>query len=189
MTTTSQNNNASQPDNIARAVLSGRPCLLKWGSIRNSTKTTTSFYHEGTRRFFKISFVVLRDLRGVLNHLHLTPLFLYCSLIPALPELGNLNRQEIAALVGVAPFCNDSGKKSGERHIKGGRANVRSALYMATFNAVHRNPTFKQFFDRLVANGKKYKVALVAAMRKLITTLNTMIKTNTMWNEQRVHSK
>jgi transposase len=110
-------------------------------------------------------------------------------LISALPELGNLNRQEIAALVGVAPFCDDSGKRSGERHIKGGRADVRSALYMATFSAVRHNPTFKDFFDRLTANGKKYKVALVAAMRKLITTLNSMIKTNTLWNEHRVHSK
>ena len=107
-------------------------------------------------------------------------------LISALPELGNLNRQEIAALVGVAPFCNDSGKKSGERHIKGGRANVRSALYMATFNAVRTNPTFKIFFDRLIANGKKYKVALTAAMRKLITILNVMVKTKTPWGEHRV---
>ena len=107
-------------------------------------------------------------------------------LISALPELGDLNRQEIAALVGVAPFCDDSGKKSAPRHIKGGRANVRSALYMAAFNAVHSNPTFKQFFDRLIANGKKYKVALTAAMRKLITILNTMIKTKTSWGEHRV---
>jgi transposase len=110
-------------------------------------------------------------------------------LISALPELGTLNRQEIAALVGVAPFCDDSGKKSGERHIRGGRADVRSALYMATFSAVRCNPTFKEFFDRLIANGKKYKVAIVAAMRKLIATLNTMIKTNTRWMEQRVPSQ
>jgi transposase len=107
-------------------------------------------------------------------------------LISALPELGELNRQEIAALVGVAPFCDDSGTKSGQRHIKGGRANVRSALYMATFTAVRCNPTFKEFFDRLIEKGKKYKVALVAAMRKLIVTLNTMIKTNTTWMEHRV---
>jgi transposase len=107
-------------------------------------------------------------------------------LISALPELGDLNRQEIAALVGVAPFCRDSATKSGERHIKGGRADVRSALYMATFSAVRYNPTFKEFFDRLIAKGKKYKVALVAAMRKLITPLNTMIKTKTHWMEHRV---
>ena len=105
-------------------------------------------------------------------------------LISALPELGTLNRQEIAALVGVAPFCKDSGKKSGERHIKGGRANVRSALYMATFSAIKWNKTFKAFFDRLIAAGKKYKVALVAAMRKLITVLNVMVKTKSYWKEQ-----
>jgi len=104
-------------------------------------------------------------------------------LISALPELGTLNRQEIAALVGVAPFCHDSGKKSGARSIKGGRADVRSALYMATFSAVRYNKTFKEFFDRLIANGKKYKVAMVAAMRKMITVLNVMIKTKTLWKE------
>jgi transposase len=104
-------------------------------------------------------------------------------LISALPELGTLNRQEIAALVGVAPFCKDSGKKSGERHIKGGRANVRSALYMATFSAIQWNKTFKNFFDRLIAAGKKYKIALVAAMRKMIIVLNVMIKTKTYWKE------
>jgi transposase len=104
-------------------------------------------------------------------------------LISALPELGTLKRQEIAALVGVAPFCHDSGKKSGARSIKGGRADVRSALYMATFSAVRYNKTFKEFFDRLIANGKKYKVAMVAAMRKMITVLNVMIKTKTLWKE------
>jgi transposase len=117
-------------------------------------------------------------------------------LISALPELGELNRREIAALVGVAPFCRavppaqqHSATKSGERHIRGGRANVRSALYMATFSAIRYNPTFREFFDRLTADGKKYKVALVAAMRKLIATLNTMIKTKTIWMEQRVPSE
>lgn len=102
-------------------------------------------------------------------------------LISALPELGELNRQEIAALVGVAPFCDDSGGRSGQRRIKGGRANVRTALYMATFSAVRSNPVIKAFFDRLIESGKKYKVAMVAAMRKLISILNTMIKTKTSW--------
>ena len=100
-------------------------------------------------------------------------------LISALPELGELNRQEIAALVGVAPFCKDSGTKSGTRCIQGGRADVRAALYMATFNAIQRDNTFKVFFQGLIERGKKYKVALVAAMRKMITILNTMIKTKT----------
>jgi transposase len=102
-------------------------------------------------------------------------------LISALPELGTLNRQEIAALVGVAPFCDDSGKKTGVRHIKGGRANVRSTLYMAALSAIRWNKTIKTFFDRLIAEGKKFKVALVAAMRKLITILNVMVRTKTGW--------
>jgi transposase len=110
-------------------------------------------------------------------------------LISALPELGSLNRQEIAALAGVAPVCDDSGGRSAARHIKGGRADVRAALYMATFNAIHRNATFKNFFERLRAAGKAYKVALVATMRKMITILNVMIRTKTCWKEQRVLSQ
>jgi transposase len=110
-------------------------------------------------------------------------------LLSAMPELGKLNRQEIAALAGVAPFCDDSGKRSGARHIKGGRANVRSALYMATFSAIRWNKTFKAFFDRLIAEGKKYKVALVAAMRKMITILNVMVKTKTCWKEAETKSR
>ena len=106
-------------------------------------------------------------------------------LIAALPELGSLNRREIAALVGVAPRCRDSGRKSGARSIKGGRANVRSALYMATMSAVRWNPAFKTFFDRLMAQGKKFKVALVAAMRKMIVLLNVLVKTNTCWKEKK----
>jgi transposase len=104
-------------------------------------------------------------------------------LISALPELGTINRQEIAALAGVAPFCDDSGKRSGARHIKGGRANVRKALYMAALSAVRYNKTFKAFYERLMAAGKKFKVAIVAAMRKLLSILNVMLKTKTHWNE------
>ncbi len=107
-------------------------------------------------------------------------------LISALPELGMLNRREIAALVGVAPMSCDSGTKSGQRHIKGGRADVRSAMYMATFSAVRYNTTFKVFFDRLIGRGKKYKVAIVATMRKMLTVLNVMLKTKTCWNEHGV---
>jgi transposase len=104
-------------------------------------------------------------------------------LTSALPELGTMNRQEIAALAGVAPFCDDSGKRSGARHIKGGRADVRKALYMAAINAIKWNEKIKTFFDRLIAEGKKFKVALVAAMRKLLTILNVMVRTKTSWKE------
>jgi transposase len=104
-------------------------------------------------------------------------------LISALPELGSINRQEIAALAGVAPFCDDSGKRSGAKRIRGGRAAVRKALYMAAISAVRFNKTIKAFFDRLMSEGKKFKVALVAAMRKLLTILNVMVKNKTCWKE------
>jgi transposase len=110
-------------------------------------------------------------------------------LISAMPELGSVNRQEASALAGVAPFCDDSGKRSGTKHIKGGRAHVRSALFMATLSAIKWNPTIKEFYERLMAAGKKHKVAMVAAMRKMLAILNVMVKTNTCWQERRAPAK
>jgi transposase len=104
-------------------------------------------------------------------------------LLAKLPELGSLNRRKIAALVGVAPFNHDSGRFRGERHIWGGRADVRCALYMATLSAIRHNPLIADFYRRLKADGKKPKVALVACMRKLLTVLNAMLKNNTPWRE------
>ena len=106
-------------------------------------------------------------------------------LISSWPELRTINRQEIAALVGVAPFCDDSVRHSGARRIKGGSAYVRKALYMAAIDAVKYNKTIKSFFDRLIAEGKKFKVALVAAMRKILTILNVMVRTKTRWKESK----
>jgi transposase len=103
------------------------------------------------------------------------------TLVAELPELGQLNRQEIAALVGVAPLNNDSGQFRGQRRIKGGRAALRATLYMATLVATRHNPILKEFYERLKAQGKKSKVALTACMRKLLVILNTMAKTNTHW--------
>ena len=103
-------------------------------------------------------------------------------LVGMLPELGTLNRQRIAALVGVAPFNQDSGRRRGERHISGGRAAVRTTLYMAALVGVRWNPALKVFYLRLRANGKSAKVALVACMRKLLTMLNAMVRTNTPWH-------
>lgn len=103
------------------------------------------------------------------------------SLIADLPELGTLSRQEISKLVGVAPLNNDSGPKRGTRHIYGGRAHVRRILYMAAFNAIRYNPVIKEFFARLTARHKPYKVALTACMRKLLAILNVMVRTNTDW--------
>jgi transposase len=103
------------------------------------------------------------------------------SLIALLPELGTLSRRHISALAGVAPFNDDSGGRRGVRHIKGGRAAVRSVLYMGALVGVRYNPVLKAFYHRLRAAGKAPKVALVACMRKLLTILNTMVRTNTRW--------
>lgn len=105
------------------------------------------------------------------------------SLIAQLPELGSLNRKKIGALVGLAPFACDSGKFRGKRIIWGGREPVRSALYMATLVGVRHNPVLREFYSRLLAVGKKPKVALVACMHKLLTILNAMVRTNTYWKE------
>ena len=108
------------------------------------------------------------------------------TIVAELPELGKLNRQEIAKLVGVAPMNNDSGKSTGKRKTAGGRCNVRSTLYMATLVATRFNPTIKAFYQRLLAKGKPKKVALTAAMRKLITILNTMVSTDQLWRESAI---
>lgn len=107
---------------------------------------------------------------------------LSATLQAALPELGLLNQREIAKLVGVAPLNDDSGKRSGVRHIRGGRAEVRAVLYMATLTATRFNPVIKTFYQRLLARGKAQKVAITAAMRKFLTILNAMVKTQTYWN-------
>jgi transposase len=104
------------------------------------------------------------------------------TLIALLPELGKLNRREIAALVGLAPFNRDSGQHRGERVIWGGRAQVRRVLYMASVAAIRSNPVIRVFYQRLRAQGKPGKVALVACMRKLLTIMNAMLKHNTPWN-------
>lgn len=103
------------------------------------------------------------------------------QLVADLPELGQLNRQQIAALVGVAPINRDSGAMRGQRTIFGGRASVRRALYMATFCAMKFNPAIQHFAQRLRAAGKPFKVIVVAAMRKLLSILNIMLKENRSW--------
>ncbi len=110
------------------------------------------------------------------------------TLIGDLPELGTLNRKQIAALVGVAPMARDSGTLRGKRFVWGGRAPVRAALYMAALVASRRNPVIRAFYQRLVDAGKPKKVALTACMRKLLTILNAMMKANTTWNQSH-HAK
>jgi transposase len=104
------------------------------------------------------------------------------TLLSGLPELGNLNRKEIAALVGVAPLNRDSGLFRGKRMIWGGRANIRSVLYMSATCAMRFNPTIRIFYERLRLAGKLHKVAITACMRKLLVILNTMIKNRTYWS-------
>ncbi len=103
------------------------------------------------------------------------------TMLADLPELGQLNRKKIAALVGVAPFNCDSGTFRGQRHIWGGRARVRTVLYMAAISAIRTNPLIRAFYEHLTASGKPRKVAIVACMRKMLTILNAMAKTQTRW--------
>jgi transposase len=120
---------------------------------------------------------IIQSVPGVGPNLSIT-------LLSELPELGNLNRKQIAALAGVAPFNRDSGTLRGKRTTWGGRQIVRTATYMSTFVATRYNPLLKAFFNRLIEAGKPYKVALVACMRKLLSILNVMLKNHTLWNCQ-----
>lgn len=106
------------------------------------------------------------------------------TLVAGLPELGTLTRQQIAALVGVAPLNRDSGRFRGTRRVWGGRAHVRAALYMSALVATRFNPVIRTFYQRLCAAGKAKKVALTACMRKLLTILNAMLKHQTPWTIQ-----
>jgi transposase len=118
---------------------------------------------------------LLRSVKGV------GPV-LAATLIADLPEVGTLDRQEIAALVGLAPLARDSGKRRGERHIWGGRGDVRAVLSMATLSAIRSNPPIRAFDDRLTAHGKPFKVAITACMRKLLVTPNAIKRDGTIWD-------
>jgi len=109
-------------------------------------------------------------------------------LLTHLPELGTLDRRQIAALVGIAPMNRDSGLFRGRRMILGGRASLRSSLYMAALVASRHNPQIASVYERLVANGKPKKVALVACMRKLLTILNAIARDRVPWSEAQCHS-
>ena len=106
------------------------------------------------------------------------------TLIALLPELGTMSRKQIAALVGLAPYDFDSGKLRGHRSIYGGRMPIRNVLYMAALSASRYNPALKTFSNRLAHANKKSKVIIVAVMRKMITTLNAMLRDNAAWQPQ-----
>ena len=118
---------------------------------------------------------LLRSVPGVGEQLSLT-------LLAHLPELGALDRKQIAALVGVAPINRDSGKMRGKRSVWGGRARVRAVLYMGALVGSRHNPVLRSLYQRLLTAGKPRKVALTACMRKLLTTLNAMVKSGQRWN-------
>ena len=105
------------------------------------------------------------------------------ALVTYLPELGLFSHSQIAALVGVAPYCHDSGKSQGKNKIRGGRKTLRSLLYMATLAAIRHNPAIKVFYDRLMGKGKHHNVAMVACLRKLLCILNAMAKNDRVWQE------
>lgn len=111
------------------------------------------------------------------------------TLVAELPELGQLNRGEVAKLVGVAPFVNQSGTSDKPRKVRGGRAQVRSVLYMAALVATRHNPMIKRFYQRLLAKGKPKKLALLAAMRKLLTILNDMVRRGEPWRAETPHAE
>ena len=117
---------------------------------------------------------ILRSVPGVVDGLAFT-------LLGELPELGKLSNRQVAALCGLAPFNRDSGQMKGKRRIKGGRAPIRTVLYMAMLSAIQHNPVMKSFYQKLVAQGKHKKVAITACMRKMMTILNTMIRNNQAW--------
>lgn len=160
------------------------------GAVRNDIDKHIDFLQQGLKRInqdletavkdnqqWHAKFTILNSVKGVGS-------VMIHTLLAMLPELGELDRREIAALVGVAPINADSGTKRGRRMLYGGRAAVRSVLYMAALTAVRCNETFKRFYQRLLAKGKPKKLALAATMRKLLTTLNAMIKNGTTWDPQ-----
>jgi len=106
------------------------------------------------------------------------------TLVAELPEIGTLGRRQIAALVGVAPFARDSGRKQGTRWIRAGRAAPRTALYLAAMNGARFNPVLRRFYQRLIEAGKPPKLALIALARKLLTILNAMVRDRTNWHEK-----
>jgi transposase len=120
---------------------------------------------------------LLRSIPGVGPVLSVT-------LLADVPEIGSLTHRKLSALVGVAPFNTDSGQRCGQRHIWGGRAHVRAALYMATCSALRHNPVIRALYERLLASGKRKKIALVACMRKLLTICNAILTSGTPWRYQ-----
>lgn len=147
---------------------------IEWLNLRLKDTDNDLQSVIATSEIFCFKDEIIRSLPGAGRVLSLT-------LLASLPELGQLNRREIAALVGVAPLNCDSGTMRGTRRIWGGRASIRKVLYMATITAIRCNPTIRDFHARLSGSGKKPKVVITACMRKLLIILNAMVRSNAHW--------
>lgn len=156
------------------AVREGIQDHIRWleGELTNVDNNLTRIIQKSP--LWREKYELLRSVPGVGPVLSTT-------LLADLPELGSLNRRQIAALVGVAPLNRDSGTFRGKRRVWGGRAKVRAVLYMATLVATRHNAVIRAFYQRLNAAGKEKKVALTACMRKLLTILNAVIRSRTPW--------
>ena len=182
---------------LAALVTRRRQLLAMLGSERQRLQITNRKLHPSIEAIITVIKAQLDDLEtqmvghvrehfgeldGLLQSTNGIGPVVSATLIAQLPELGRLNRREIAALVGVAPMSNDSGNRKGRRRVQGGRFEIRRVLYMATLTAARYNPVIRAFYERLKAAGKLPKVALVACMRKLLTMLNAMVRTGKPWD-------
>lgn len=147
---------------------------IAWLNARIDSLDTDLTAHLRQSEVWRVKDDLLQSIPGIGKIASIT-------LLAKCPELGQLNRRQIAALIGVAPLANDSGKHCGKRFVWGGRADVRGVLYMATLSAMRYNPTIRDFSLRLKNQGKAAKVVIVACMRKLLTIMNTMIKNHATW--------
>jgi transposase len=172
MSTMEKNRLQILPKTLHRSINS----LLKM--LQSQVKTITQQIDQEVAKVdhWRVKAEILTSVPGVGKVLTYT-------LLSELPELGSLNRKEIAALVGVAPINRDSGKLNGKRRIRGGRHRVRTVMFMAMLSSIQCNPVFKRFYEHLKAQGKLPKVALIACMRKMIVVLNTMVKNQEPWRE------
>lgn len=174
----------AEKNRLSRAIPSVRPSIqahIAW--LEQELKDLDDGLRQTLRRspVWREKDDLLRSVPGVGEQLSL-------SLLAYLPELGTLNRKQIAALVGVAPINRDSGTMRGRRAVWGGRARVRTVLYMGALVASRRNPVIREFYQRLLAAGKTKKVALTACMRKLLVILNGMVKSGQHWKPESVAS-
>jgi transposase len=186
-----------QQKNLAALVTRRRQLLAMLNSERLRLQLATDLVRPSIEAMIKAIRAQLDDLEGQMTA-HVREHFgeldrllqsakgigpiVSATLIAQLPELGKLDHRAICALVGVAPMANESGTARGRRRIKGGRFEIRRVLYMAAVAALRFNPVIKAFYERLRATGKHPKVAIVACMRKLLITLNAMVRTSSPWD-------